>query len=111
MDRTTKPHIADMGGVAALPRQSGELVFQDPWERRVFALAVALCEQGLYTWNEFRDRLMAAIAAAEQATGPDTRAAALPSYYEHWLAAFEQLLREKGLCTPEQGTARKTDRQ
>jgi len=109
VDRATKPDIADMGGVAALPRQSGELVFHDPWERRVFALAVALCEQGLYTWDEFRERLIAAIAAAEQATGPDTLAAVLPSYYEHWLAAFEQLLIEKGMSTPEQGTALKAD--
>src|SRR5262249_4482087 len=28
--------IADMAGTAALPRQSGELVFHDPWEGGVF---------------------------------------------------------------------------
>ncbi len=101
MPRLTNQQIANMGGAAALPRKSGELVFHDPWERRVFAMAVALCEQGLYTWDEFRDRLIAEIAAAEQAarTPPD---APMPTYYQLWLAAFEQLLLAKGICTPEQ---------
>jgi nitrile hydratase len=97
MHRLTDPQIAEMSGLASLPRRSGELVFHDPWERRVFALAVALCERGLYTWDEFRDHLIAEIAAAEQAAGPRAFASPLPSYYESWLAAFEKLLREKGL--------------
>jgi nitrile hydratase len=101
MDRRTDPCIAEMSGVAALPRKSGELVFHDPWERHVFALAVALCEQGLYHWDEFRDRLIAEVAAADQTAKTGTTNAQ-PSYYEHWLAAFERLLLEKGICTPEQ---------
>jgi nitrile hydratase accessory protein len=103
MARRTDPRIAEMSGAAALPRKSGELVFHDPWERRVFALAVSLCEQGLYQWDEFRDRLIAEIAATDQAEKTDaTDATRPPSYYEHWLAAFERLLLEKGICTPEQ---------
>jgi len=102
MSRLTKQQIADMGGEAALPRKSGELVFLDPWERRVFALAIALCEEGLYRWDDFRDRLIAEIEVAEPSAGPDAPASALPTYYEHWLAAFEKLLIEKGICTPEQ---------
>ncbi|MBI3302372.1 MAG: nitrile hydratase accessory protein [Deltaproteobacteria bacterium] len=101
MTRRTNQRIADMGGVAALPRKSGELVFHDPWERRVFALAVALCEQGLYKWDDFRDRLIAEIAAAERGQGTDTAASPPPTYYEHWLAAFEKLLIEKGIRLPE----------
>lgn len=89
-------HIADMEGEAALPRQSGELVFQDPWEGCVFAMTVALCERGLYPWGEFRDHLIAEIAAAERPTlSPELR----PSYYECWLAAFEALLIGKGILT------------
>lgn len=91
-----------MGGSVSLPRKSGELVFHDPWERRVFAMAVALCEQGLYTWDEFRDRLIAEIAAGEQKTHDAPTHSSEPSYYESWLAAFEKLLAEKGICTPEQ---------
>jgi nitrile hydratase accessory protein len=102
MTRRTDPRIAEMNGAAALPRKSGELVFHDPWERQVFALAVALCEQGLYQWDEFRDRLIAEIATAERAEGREDARSSPPGYYEHWLAAFEKLVIEKGLCMAEQ---------
>jgi nitrile hydratase accessory protein len=92
MPRVTNPQIADMIGTVSLPRRSGELVFHDLWERRVFALAVALCEQGLYSWDEFRDRLIAEIEAAEQTAASEPTSAPPPGYYEHWLAAFEKLL-------------------
>ncbi|MGH7965531.1 MAG: nitrile hydratase accessory protein [Candidatus Binatia bacterium] len=98
MPRPTNQRIANMNGTAALPRKSGELVFHDLWERRVFALAVALSERGLYTWDEFRDHLITEIAAAEQ--NKETDAAhppPEPGYYESWLAAFEKLLVEKGI--------------
>lgn len=110
MPRVTNERIADMGGVAALPRKSGELVFHYPWERRVFALGVALCEQGVYTWDDFRERLIAEIASAERGDRSDeteARDSPLPTYYEHWLAALEKLLIEKGVCTPEQVNALK----
>jgi nitrile hydratase len=100
MGRQTKPEIAEMQGAASLPRRSGELVFHDPWERKVFAMAVALCEQGLFQWDEFRDHLIAEIAAGERAASPHAPASALPSYYESWLAAFEKLLHEKGIALP-----------
>src|SRR5438093_867914 len=85
MIRRADSRIAEMGGAAALPRKSGELVFHDPWERKVFALAVALCEQGLYQWDEFRDRLIAEIAA-EAAGNTEDPSSPQPGYYEHWLA-------------------------
>ena len=101
MTHRADPRIAEMGGAAALPRKSGELVFHDPWERQVFALAVALCEQGLYQWDEFRDRLIAEIAA-EAAGNTEDPSSPRPGYYEHWLVAFEKLVTEKGICPPEQ---------
>lgn len=91
--------IADMEGKTALPRHSGELVFQDPWEGEAFAMAVALCEQGLYPWSDFRDQLVAQIAAVEQ---KEMAPEASPTYYEHWLAAFEALVVEKQILTKTQ---------
>ena len=102
MTRLTDSRIAEMSGVTSLPRKSGELVFHDPWERRVFSLAVALCEQGVYQWDDFRDRLITEIAAAERIEGAQDVPSPHPGYYEHWLAAFEKLLIEKGICMPEQ---------
>ncbi len=100
MDRQAKPEIAEMPGVTSLPRRSGELIFHDLWERKAFAMAVALCEQGLFQWDEFRDHLIAEIAAAERAAGSQASASAFPSYYESWLAALEKLLNEKGIVLP-----------
>jgi len=94
-ERTADPAIAEMPGLGALPRRSGELVFHADWERRAFALAVALCEQGHFAWDEFRAHLVASIAASgETAEHPDASA---PGYYEHWLAALERTLADKGV--------------
>ncbi len=98
-------HIADMEGETALPRQSGELVFQDPWEGEAFAMAAALCEQGLYPWSDFQARLIAAIAAAERQGLPPESS---PTYYENWLTAFEALLIEKDIVTKAKIDARAT---
>lgn len=95
MDRVARQDIADMNGVEALPRRSGELAFHDEWERRVFALGVALCEQGAFDWDDFRQCLITAIAASgESPQAPDPEA---PGYYEHWLAALEQTLEACGV--------------
>ncbi len=86
--------IALMAGPAELPRRNGELVFEAPWESRAFGLAVALAEQGVYDWEEFRQELIAEIGSWEQGPGRD---GATWSYYERWLAALERLLGRRGL--------------
>ena len=85
--------VAIMEGRAALPRRNGELVFEEPWQGRVFGMAVALHEGGAYEWEEFRQSLIAHIAEAERRPGPF-------SYYEAWLQTFEALLAAKGLVAP-----------
>jgi nitrile hydratase len=88
--------VADMEGPAALPRKSGELIFQVPWEGEAFAMAVALCERGLYPWSAFQSQLIMAIATAEaKQLPPETR----PTYYENWLVALETLLIEKNILS------------
>ena len=87
---------ADISGPAAIPRRNGEPVFNEPWESRVFGAAVALCEQGLFEWSEFRERLTAEIASADAKA---TDSAHPPTaYYEHFLSALERLLVDKGVC-------------
>ena len=86
----TRDQIARMPGMAELPRRSGELVFHDEWERKAFAIAVTLCEQGLFPWDSFRDHLIAEIdATGESREHPNPEA---PGYYEHWLASLEKVL-------------------
>ncbi|MEQ8230419.1 MAG: nitrile hydratase accessory protein [Gammaproteobacteria bacterium] len=97
--------IAIMDGLAALPRRSGELVFHDDWERRAFAIAVSLCESGLYDWDTFRTQLIAEIDQARETREASDPSA--PGYYEHWLAALEKVLARHGLgiTAPAPGTA------
>jgi nitrile hydratase accessory protein len=90
---SVKPEIAQMDGKPALPRKSGELVFHDEWERRAFAMAVSLAEQGLFEWSDFQRELIRAIAQAEAAD----RLIPICGYYESWLAALEAVLAEKSL--------------
>jgi len=91
--RRASPVIAEMTGACALPRQSGELVFDADWERRAFAIAVSLAEAGHFSWPEFQQQLIESLCEAEQRTPQN------PSrdYYESWLVSLEALLRRKRL--------------
>ena len=69
-----------------------EPVFREPWEAQAFALAVALHQQGLFTWPEWAATLADEIKRAQATGDPDTG----ETYYRHWLAALERLVAEKG---------------
>ena len=78
----------DIEGPAAPPRLNGELVFEEPWEGRSFAMVAALAEGGLFTWDEFRDHLIAAIGRWESDPAGQYR------YYERWQEALESIVEE-----------------
>jgi len=92
-----------MAGAVALPRQNGELVFDEPWESRAFGLAVALTENGTYLWEDFRVRLIGEIEHWEHEQNDDGDATDQAeqdwSYYRHWLASLERVLLERGLIS------------
>jgi len=72
----------DVDGPAAPPRDNGEMVFDEPWQARVFGLAAAVVETRFDGDREpFRQQLIAAIAAA-----PDR------PYWESWTVALEALV-------------------
>ncbi|MBV8951105.1 MAG: nitrile hydratase subunit beta [Actinobacteria bacterium] len=75
-------------GAAALPRDNGTLVFSAPWEGRAVAMAVEVVDRLGLPWDEFRTRLVAAIADAPQRP-----------YYESWTVALEALLVAHDVCT------------
>jgi hypothetical protein len=77
-----------MEGPAALPMDNGELVFAAPWEGRAVALAIATVERLGVDWDEFRERLIGAIADDPERP-----------YYESWATALEALLLAHGLTT------------
>lgn len=77
---------------AGLPRDNGELVFEEPWQGRALGMGVVALQRTGATWEDFREHLVAAIAARPQQ--PDESAAT--AYYGAWLDALEALLCERG---------------
>ncbi len=89
-------------GPTAPPRSNGEMVFDAPWESRLFGVAMALVEADRFTWSEFQQRLIAAVRhwEAEHPDGEGYR------YYERWAEALESLLDDLGIVTVETTNAR-----
>jgi cobaltochelatase CobN len=91
--------IENLSDDLAVPRRNGELVFEAPWEGRIFGMAVAMCDGREFSWDDFRDRLVLEIAEAER--HGDTS-----GYYERWLASFERFLLETGAVSLDELDAR-----
>ena len=83
------------GAVPGIPRDDDGPVFREPWEAHAFAMALALHERGLFTWNEWAAALAREIKRAQAGGDPDTG----ETYYRHWLATLEALVAEKGVAT------------
>jgi nitrile hydratase accessory protein len=78
-------------GDLAPPMANGEVVFDAPWQGRVFGMAHSLASAGVFEWNEFRDRLIVELARWDRdGVGPF-------EYYEHFQRALEGLLADRGL--------------
>ncbi|EHL97795.1 nitrile hydratase accessory protein [Acetobacteraceae bacterium AT-5844] len=75
-----------------LPRgEEGEPVFREPWEAQAFAMAVSLHATGHFTWAEWAEALGRHIAADRCGD---------VAYYQHWLAALEELVAAKKILDP-----------
>jgi nitrile hydratase accessory protein len=79
--------------VPSIPRDAEGPVFREPWEAQAFAMALALHERGLFTWQEWAATLGEEIKRAQAAGDPDTG----ETYYRHWLNALERLVAAKGV--------------
>ncbi|MEE8499003.1 MAG: hypothetical protein V3S27_00415 [Kiloniellales bacterium] len=87
----------DMGGMdgfGPVEREADEPVFHEEWERRAFALTIAMGFHGL--WNTSR-------YARENR---DPLGYLADSYYQRWLYGLEVLLEENGLVTRAEIAAR-----
>lgn len=80
--------------VRELPVSSGDRAFDQPWELRAFAVAVAAYHSGQYEWSEFQLSLSDSIRRWEDGDGREPW-----SYYEHWLEALETVLAGNGVLS------------
>lgn len=85
---------AALDDVQSIPRDEGEPVFAEPWEAEVFAMAISLHEQGLFTWKEWASSLGQTIKSANNLDNSDTA----DNYYMHWLRTLEQLIVSKQIA-------------
>jgi nitrile hydratase accessory protein len=81
--------------VSGIPHDDDGPVFREPWEAQAFAMALALHERGLFSWNEWAAALADEIRRAQAGGDPDTG----ETYYRHWLATLERMVAEKGIAT------------
>ena len=95
MNRPSVPNTETLAALPRLPHDDAGPVFAEPWQAQAFALAVKLSEQGHFTWKEWASALAEELKAAAARGEPDDGT----HYYEHWLAALERLVTEKGLTT------------
>lgn len=65
--------------------------FAAPWQAQAFALAVALHQNGAFTWPEWADALGSELARNAQQGQDD--------YYAAWLAALERLSTDRDLAS------------
>ena len=84
--------IDALPSLSGQPRDAEGPIFREPWEAQAFAMTLALHEQGLFTWSEWAQALGRQIAAVASKGEPDLG----EHYYDHWLAALETLVGEKG---------------
>ncbi|MBV8152301.1 MAG: nitrile hydratase subunit beta [Candidatus Eremiobacteraeota bacterium] len=84
----SRPHdLGSAPGYGPIDTTPDREPFHHEWEARVFALNRLLLSKGVYTLDEFRDRI-------ERMPADDYHHA---SYYEKWLHGIETLLAEKGM--------------
>jgi nitrile hydratase len=91
--------LGGMHGFGPVAIERDEPVFHEEWERRVFAMLVAIRMAG--HWNIDQSRF-----AREQMPPIDYLAS---SYYERWLYGFQRLLDEQGLVSRAEVAARIDD--
>lgn len=93
------PVLADHGP-AAPPRLNGELVFDAPWQSRVFGVTAALADADALSWSDFQAALIERVGQADLDTGtPD-------GYWSCWLDALGALTGSAGHVTSDNWSAR-----
>jgi nitrile hydratase accessory protein len=96
---------AELAELPLLPRDDDGPVFEEPWQAQAFAVVVELIDAGLITRKEWASRLGATLKAAEDRGEYDTGL----RYYDHWLAALESLVVDKGIAGLDELAAEKDD--
>jgi len=80
------------------PRSQGKLYFSADWQRTVYGMAMALSRDGHFEWEDFRQQLIAAIAAWE--AGACAGGQTPWDYYACYTTALIKVLEAHSLLQP-----------
>lgn len=78
-----------MNGLGPIVIDRDEELFSAPWERRAFAMFIAVFAAGVFNVDEFRYNIEV-MDPAEYLQS---------SYYEHWIHSLERMLTTKGILS------------
>jgi len=81
------------------PMANGEVLFDAPWQGRVFGMAVTLAEQGRMAWSDFQGMLIEVVGAWD-ADHPHSEEEY--PYYELFAESLSRILVQKGLLDSEE---------
>ena len=91
MTEATPPDDLPLPASLQPPMANGEVLFEAPWQGRVFAMAVTLAERGVFDWSEMQAQLIATLG--ERGENDDTPF----EYYDYFSSALSELLSRKGI--------------
>ena len=80
------------------PMANGEVIFEEPWQGRVFAMTILLNKAGLFSWDEFQSELILTIEQWEREGDKSEDY----KYYERFSDALNSLLGKKGIVEGEE---------
>jgi nitrile hydratase accessory protein len=87
------------------PMANGEVMFDEPWQSRIFGMALALHEAGHFSWAEFQECLIAVIGEWDAShDGADPY-----EYYAHFEQALHKLLEAKQILDSQELVRRTRD--
>lgn len=91
-----------LSGRCEPPLENGEIVFAEPWQGRVFGVAVRLAEEGVVEWADFQQMLISVIGEwdADHPNGLEDESEY--PYFEMFAEALSRLLIERGVVSDEE---------
>jgi nitrile hydratase accessory protein len=88
-----------------MPAGDGGPAFLEPWHAEAFSLAIALQQQGAFSWAEWVEHFCGVLCDVPAEDGETVESA----YYRRWLLALEIITADKHLVSSEDMMVRKEE--
>lgn len=96
-----KPPESSPVGVTTIPGltdRSNEPYFHAPWQAKLFALTLSLQERGLFSWQDWSERLSRQLRMDANISSDASEAEHATHYYMAWMRTLEAFLEQAGMA-------------